>query len=147
MRFLLATIMASAALASAAPHSAIAKSHSAGTREPTENEMRAAVQRGFDRAAIVAGRRAMGCHEKRELSAMMIPSCILGSLNIAAGPYRAGIIAFSKVGCAPAANGEFWCNYHMSVIAPGAIDGVALMLNEHPTRFRNTRYGWEASDI
>jgi hypothetical protein len=147
MRFFPAAILASAALASAAPHCAIAKSHSAGTREPTEKEMRIAVQRGFDRAAIVAGRMAMGCHEKRELSATMIPNCILGSLNIAAGPYRARIIAFRKISCTPAANGEFWCNYHMSVIAPGAIDGVALMLNEHPTRFRNTRYGWEAPDI
>jgi hypothetical protein len=146
MQFLPA-IMASAALVSAAPHSVIAKSHSAGTREPTENEMRVAVQRGFDRAAIVAGRMAMGCHETRELAAMMIPSCILGSLNIVAGPYRARIISFDKVGCAPATNGEFCCSYHMSVIAPGAIDNVSLILNEHPTRFRYTRYGWEAPDI
>lgn len=146
MRFL-PTIMASAALACAAPHSAVAKSHSAGSGEPTEAEMRIAVQRGFDRAAIEAGRMAMGCHEKRELAAMMIPNCILGSLNIAAGSYRARIISFDKVSCTPAANGEFWCSYHMSVIMPGDIDVVRLILNEHPVRFRKTGYGWEAPDI
>lgn len=146
MRFLPAVIMASAALACAAPHSAIAKSHSAGSGEPTDIEMLIAVQHGFGRVAMVANTRVLGCQKNRKLAAMMIPNCILGSLRIAAIPFGTRITGFGKNGCTPFANDEFWCRYHMSIIMPGDIDVVALILNEQPFRFRNSEYGWEAID-
>lgn len=146
MRFYPAAIIASAALACVIPHSAIAKVHDVGTAEPSEPEMREAVQHGFDRGAIEAGRRAMGCHEKLELAALMKPHCVLGSLSIAASPYQIRVTLFSKLDCAPAGKGEFWCRYHMGIRRPGAFDVTDTNMAPHRARFRKTSYGWIVLD-
>lgn len=146
MRFISATIMASTALACVIPQSAIAKPHGVGSGEPTEAEMREAVQRRFHWAAIAAGRKAMGCHEKQELAAMMKPHCVLGSLGLVTNSYQIRVATFSKLDCAPASNGEFWCRYHMDIRRPGTFDVIDILMTAHRARFRKTPYGWIALD-
>ena len=108
--------------------------------------MRKAIQRRFDRAAIESGRRAMGCHEKLELAALMNPHCVLGSLSIAASPYQIRVALFSKLDCAPAGKGEFWCRYHMGIRGPGIFDVIDIDMAPHRARFRKTSYGWIVLD-
>lgn len=136
MRFFPTAILASAALAYAAPQSAMAKSYGVWGNEPTEAEMRAAIQRGLDGLAASYNNMAKGCAGTNS-SGFEAARCLFGSLGVGASR-GLEIAGFHKIGCVPAASGGFWCDYWIALKLPGAFDVVGDRMGQHNKRFRKT---------
>lgn len=144
MRIFPAAIMASAALACASPQSASAKSYGAWGSEPTEAEMQAAIQQGLDGLAASYDNMAKNCTGSNP-SGFEVARCLFGNFGLEASRGMR-IAGFRKIGCVPAVNGGFRCDYWIALKVPGVFDVVGDMMGQHNKRFRKTAEGWIALD-
>ena len=107
-----------AAAAEAAPSSP------AGDREPTEQEMYAALKAGFDNANAYMKDKEAACRSgayKRTNDPALAMMCLAGALGTQGrGGLRVGISGFRKIACSRASGRAGWnCDYVATIETPG----------------------------
>jgi len=102
-----------------------APSSSPGEREPTEEEMYAALKAGFDNANAYMKDKEAACRSgayKRDNDPALAMMCLAGALGTQGrGGLRVGISGFRKIACSRASGQAGWnCDYVASIETPGA---------------------------
>jgi hypothetical protein len=102
-----------------------AQSSSPGEREPTEEEMYAALKAGFDNANAYMKDKEAACRSgayKRDNDPALAMLCLAGALGTQGrGGLRVGISGFRKIACSRASGQAGWnCDYVASIETPGA---------------------------